>query len=179
MAVFEHKGKYIYYQLSLDQSKPILVILNGIMMNVHSWDIFIEELEHDFSVLRFDMYDQGQSTKMNEDYNQDLQVNLLRDLLDYLKISKAHLVGISYGASIALQFAIKYPNYLDRLVVANVVANTNKWLKAIGDGWNEVAKSRNGEAYYNITIPYIYSPHCYESRIEWMENRKQILVPIF
>jgi pimeloyl-ACP methyl ester carboxylesterase len=125
------------------------------------------------------MLDQGKSTFMSEQYTQELQVETLYAFLNYLKILDVNLVGISYGASIALQYACKYPNRVKKLVLANAVAKTSKWLKAIGDGWNEVAKSRNPEAYYNITIPYIYSPQFYTKNIEWMEKRKAFLYPLF
>ena len=42
-----------------------------------------------------------------------------------------------------------------------------------------MGRTRDGEAYYNITIPYIYSPQFYTKRLQWMKNRKKILIPIF
>jgi len=180
MSIFNYKNKDIYYRLEgNDKSESVIVILNGIMMNVHSWDIFMDKFGKDHKVLRFDMFDQGLSSKMDEDYTQDIQVELLKKLLEHLNISKVNLVGISYGGSIALQFVVKYPLYVNKMIVANAVSMTKPWLKSIGDGWNEVAKSRNGLAYYNITIPYIYSPEFYNTQIEWMEDRKKILVPLF
>jgi pimeloyl-ACP methyl ester carboxylesterase len=125
------------------------------------------------------MVDQGKSSTVDYQYTQELQVEVLKGLLDHLQLQKVHIVGISYGASISLQFAAKFPNYIDKMVVANVVAKTSPWLKSIGDGWNKVGKSRDGEAYYHISIPYIYSPQFYQKRLTWMENRKKILVPIF
>ena len=103
----------------------------------------------------------------------------MRELLIHLNIKKVNLVGISYGASVALQFAVKYEKHINKMVVSNVVAKTSKWLKAIGDGWNAVALTRDGEAYYNISIPYIYSPQFYSKQIDWMEERKKILIPLF
>lgn len=64
-------------------------------------------------------------------------------------------------------------------MVFNATAHTSSWLKAIGDGWNAVAKHRDGEAYYHITIPYIYSPRFYQENLAWMEARKKLLVPLF
>ncbi|MBN2605224.1 MAG: alpha/beta hydrolase [Bacilli bacterium] len=181
MSIFMYKDRPIKYIIDgdLSSTKNIIVILNGIMMSCLSWEAFIQPFSKENTVLRFDMFDQGETAKQTEQYTQDIQVELLKSLLDYLKIKKVNLMGISYGASIALQFAVKYQEYIDKMVVANVVGKTSPWLKAIGDGWNEVAASRNGEAYYNITIPYIYSPQFYTKEIKWMENRKKILIPLF
>lgn len=181
MSFYNHKGRKIYYVVDGDlrSNKPIIVILNGIMMSTVSWNIFVESFTENNTLIRFDMYDQGQSEKLNDNYTQEIQVELLKDILVYLGIEKVNVVGISYGASIALQFVSKYPKKVGKLVVANVVAYTSPWLKAIGDGWNEVALSRNPLAYYNISIPYIYSPQFYIENIKWMDERKNILLPIF
>jgi pimeloyl-ACP methyl ester carboxylesterase len=181
MSTFTYKNKEIYYIVdgAIEQDKPVIVLLNGIMMSTVSWDGFKDAFSKQTTLLRFDMLDQGQSSRMDKQYKQDIQVDLLYELLHHLDIKKANIVGISYGASIALQFAIKHPTLVEKLVIANAVAKTSDWLKAIGDGWNQVAETRNGLAYYNITIPYIYSPQFYTTNIAWMEQRKKLLVPLF
>lgn len=179
MPHFEYQDKQIFYSFDGDKNNPVLVILNGIMMSTLSWDPFIEDLAKEYYILRLDMLDQGQSSKMSSNYTQKIQVDMIKALLDYLDLTKVHMLGISYGGSIALQFAANYLEYLDKLLLFNIVAYTSPWLKAIGDGWNAVAESRNGEAFYHITIPFIYSPQFYTQRLDWMEARKKILVPIF
>ncbi|MFH5882061.1 alpha/beta fold hydrolase [Liberiplasma polymorphum] len=179
MAIFNYNNDAIFYQIDGDGNKPHLLLLNGIMMSTKSWDSFVQPLTDHFTLLRVDLYDQGQSTKKTDYYTQSIQVDLIKALLDELKIKKLHITGISYGGSIALQFATKHQEMIDKMIVLNAVAKTSKWLKAIGDGWNEVAKTRNGLAYYHITIPFIYSPMFYNFNHEWMENRKKLLIPIF
>lgn len=179
--ILEYKNYKIHYQVDGDitNSKETLIILNGIMMSTVSWDVFVDAFTENNVLIRYDMIDQGESTKVDFQYTQELQVEILNALIDHLKLEKTNLVGISYGASVALQYSCKYPDKVNKLVIANGVAKTSPWLKAIGDGWNQVAKTRDGEAYYNITIPYIYSPQFYTKNVEWMENRKKLLVPLF
>lgn len=181
MSVFSHDSYEIHYIVDGDvkSGKEIIVLLNGIMMSTMSWEIFKKSFTEHTVLIRYDMIDQGSSSKVDYQYTQALQVDVLKALLDHLQLDTVNIVGISYGASVALQFAAKHQEYVRKLVVANVVAKTSPWLKAIGDGWNQVGKTRNGEAYYNITIPYIYSPQFYTKRLQWMENRKNILIPIF
>jgi len=181
MSILKYKIYDINYFVDGDLSsdKEIIIILNGIMMSSKSWEIFIEPFTEKNVLIRYDMFDQGESSKLDYDYTQEIQVELLKHLLNHLKIEKINIVGISYGASIALQFASKYEKYINKMVIANVVSKTSPWLKAIGDGWNAVASTRDGLAYYNISIPYIYSPQFYTKNIEWMENRKEFLIPLF
>ncbi len=179
MSTMTFQGKKVFYTLDGDPTKPTLVILNGIMMSHKSWDAFMPSLGNLFHIVRFDFLDQGLSDKMVEPYGQAIQVDLLKALLDHIEQSSIHLVGISYGGSIAMQFAAKYPSYVRRMVLFNAAAHTNAWLRDIGRGWNEIAKTKNGLAYYHATIPYIYAPTFYTSKFEWMENRKEKLLPVF
>lgn len=41
----------------------------------------------------------------------------LKTFLDELHIEKCHLLGFSDGGNVALQFSLKYPQYIDRLVL--------------------------------------------------------------
>jgi len=181
MSILRYRDYSIYYCIDGDitENKPVIIILNGIMMSTLSWEQFKTAFSAQNTLVRFDMLDQGASSKALEGYTQEIQVDILYHLIEELQLKQVSLVGISYGASIALQFSVKYPDLVSKLVVANAVMKTSSWLKAIGDGWNQVAKTRDGLAYYNISIPYIYSPSFYIKNIEWMENRKKILIPIF
>ena len=179
MATFQFKEHAIHYELDGHSDKPVLVLLNGIMMSTRSWDMFVEAFMPHVRLLRVDLLDQGQSAHMDSPYTQALQVDLLQSLLTHLQINQVHVAAISYGGSVALQWAARNDDRIKRLVLFNAVAKTSPWLKAIGQGWNAVARSRDAEAYYHITIPFIYSPDFYTRNLAWMEARKVKLLPIF
>ena len=179
MAELTFQNKKVFYTLDGNQNNPPLVILNGIMMSHKSWEPFIPVLKNYFHIIRFDFLDQGLSEKMDEDYDQSLQVELLKALLDHLELSKIFLVGISYGGSIAMQFAAAYPAYLNRMALFNAAAHTNTWLRDVGRGWNEIAKTKNALAFYHATIPYIYAPTFYTNNMDWMDKRKDTLLQVF
>lgn len=174
---FEFENKTVYYDIK-GEGKPIL-LLNGIMMSTLSWEPFVTSFTKSNTLIRLDFLDQGQSAKMQEPYTQDIQVRLVKSLLDFLKISKISIAGISYGSEIAVSFAVRYSEYIDRLLLFNTAVKTTAWLKDIGRSWIAVGKTRDGEAYYNTTIPIIYSSRYYQEKIEWMEQRRQKLIPIF
>jgi len=178
MSVFPFKGKEVFYVVDGDAKRPAVLILNGIMMSHKSWAPFLPELTRHFRVIRLDMLDQGLSSKMEEPYTQALQVEMLAAFCRHFG-EKVHIVAISYGGSVALQLAARHPECIDRMVLLNAAAKTTPWLRDIGRGWNEVARIKNAEAYYHITIPYIYSPGFYTRKIDWMEARKEKLMPLF
>jgi len=177
MAFLKLNNKKIYYEVHGD-GEP-LVILNGIMMSHKSWVAFIPELSKKYKVILLDFLDQGNSDKMDSSYKQDLQVEVVKAVLDELKINNANILGISYGGEVGLQFVLKYKKYVNKLLLFNTTSYTNPWLEDIGRGWINTAKYNDPEAFYNVTIPIIYSQNFYEKNIDWMNRRKAILEKIF
>jgi pimeloyl-ACP methyl ester carboxylesterase len=70
------------------------------------WDDQFNILGRQFRVVRYDQRGFGKSTAPQEAYS---PVGDLLQLLDYLKIEQAHLVGNSMGGGLALDFALKHP----------------------------------------------------------------------
>lgn len=178
MAFFDFEGKKVYYEVHGDRGEPLL-ILNGIMMSTNSWKPHIKNLSKNNVAIFVDFLDQGQSSRMTESYDHAIQVRLLDALIDVLPYDKVSIMGISYGGEIAIQYAVEHPQRVRRLVLANAAGRTSDWLRKIGDGWNEVARSHSGLAYYLTTIPVIYSTGFYEREAAWMERRESTLVEYF
>ncbi len=179
MSIFKYQDKDIFYEIDGLEKNPKLLILNGIMMSTRSWNPFIDTLKEHFQVIRLDFFDQGQSAKLDHEYTQQIQIDLIKALLDSLSIKKVNIAGISYGGEVALLFAVHYQDYVSRLMLFNSSAYTNPWLKDIGDGWIKAGSTRDGQLYYKTTIPVIYSSKYYEEKLEWMQNREKVLVPVF
>ncbi len=172
MPYFEYEGKKVYYE-TYGQGKPI-VLLNGIMMSTASWNEFKDVFSANNQLVLVDFLDQGKSDKMGDTpYTQAIQVEVIKTLLDELKLKKANIIGISYGGEVALQFSVKYEDYVDRLVLFNTTGKTSNWLRDIGVGWNRSADDALN--YYCTTIPYIYSPVFYGEKGDWMDGRKELL----
>ncbi len=178
MSEFNFKNNIIHYEV-YGEGKP-LIILNGIMMTTKSWEIFKTAFSKNNKLILVDFLDQGASCRMTESYTQKDQVEVLRELYNELGIDKASLCGISYGGEVAIQFAIKYGDLVDKLVLSNTAGRTSPWLRDIGNAWNAAGENENcGQQYYLTAIPVIYSPKFYEDRLDWMKNREKILVPYF
>lgn len=178
MAEFLFEGRKVYYEIHGDHGQP-LMILNGIMMSTGSWKNFIPDFSRNNICILVDFLDQGQSARMTESYDHSIQVRLLEALMQQLPFEKVSIMGISYGGEIAIQFALAYPHRVRRLVLSNTCGRTSSWLKKIGDGWNEVAKTGSGYAYYLTAIPVIYSTRFFEEQAAWMDNREAFLTEYF
>lgn len=176
MAYFDFEGKNIYYE-RYGEGKPLL-LLNGIMMSCVSWAEFVEPFSACNTLILVDFLDQGRSARMTgETYTHDIQVEVVHALLEHLGLKKVSIMGISYGSEIALQFALKYQEYTERLILFNTTAATGPWLGDIGDAW--ILAENDPDAYYLTTIPVIYSPSFYKEKNEWLNQRRELLRPVF
>ncbi|MCL2864386.1 MAG: alpha/beta hydrolase [Lachnospiraceae bacterium] len=179
MPFAKYNDKKIYYEVHGELNSEPLLMLNGIMMSHASWHLFIPALIKEHTLILMDFFDQGQSDQMMVAYEQDIQVEAIKAVLDDLKLKKVNLCGISYGGEVAMHFALKYQDSIRKLLLFNTTAYTNPWLRDIGRGWNQAAEKNDSELFYNITIPIIYSPIFYSKNIEWMNQRKEFLYHIF
>ena len=178
MAEFTFDGYRVHYETYGTAGEPI-ILLNGIMMSTASWKPFIDDFTRHNTLILVDFLDQGQSQRMEKPYDHSIQVKLLDELIERLWYNAVNIMGISYGGEIAIQYALAHPQRVRRLILANTCGRTSPWLKKIGDGWNEVAKTGSGHAYYLTTIPIIYSTQFFEDRADWMESREAYLTEYF
>ena len=96
---------------------PIL-LFNGASDNMDAWDpSFLSSLSSNHTVIVFDSRGIGNTTTGSKPYSMQLLANDTAGLLDALKIQKADVLGYSLGAFITQQFAISYPDKVNRLIL--------------------------------------------------------------
>lgn len=171
--ILEVKSHKIHYEVH-GEGKP-LIILNGIMMSTLSWHQFLEPLK-DYQVILMDFIDQGQSSN-GSGYNHSDQVAVVKSVVDALSLDEVNVLGISYGAQIALQYAIQYP--VDQLMICNAALHTTSWLSDIGKAWSLAGEKGDPELFFHVTIPYIYSHNFYNQSYDWISSRKETLLEVF
>jgi 3-oxoadipate enol-lactonase len=168
--VFEELG--IYYEIH--GQGPPLVLLNGIMMNTLSWAEHIEKLKDRFQLIVYDMRDQGRSSRLQEGYGNGVHAEDLKRLLDHLHLPRVHLWGLSYGGQVALIFTLRHPERVDKLVLSNTSAHVDQYLLSLGEQWKRAARLYDGEAFFDLALPPIYSRDFYNRRYDWLEDRKKL-----
>ena len=92
-----------------------IVLHHGNAKNGRLWYAWPPLLARQYRVIRVDARGFGRSTVPAPDsYDWSLEgfAGDLRNLLDYLEVDKAHLIGETIGGTIALQFAYQYPERL-------------------------------------------------------------------
>lgn len=98
---------------------PDLVMLHGLTGNLAMWHLRVVPLLRPFfRILTYDLRGHGYSDCPPTGYTTVDMAKDLTELLDVLAIPQASLVGHSYGADVALSFAILDPQRVAKLVAA-------------------------------------------------------------
>jgi pimeloyl-ACP methyl ester carboxylesterase len=108
----EVNGTRLYYE-SMGEGRAV-VLVHGGLVDSRLWDAQMRPLSKRFRVVRYDIRGYGRSPAPTGEY---YPLEDLRALLDYLKIDKATLVGLSLGGIIAADFALEHPARVERLVL--------------------------------------------------------------
>jgi pimeloyl-ACP methyl ester carboxylesterase len=72
---------------------------------------------NEFSTLTYDLLGHGNSELKNDEVTLNDFSNQLKSLLDFLNIKKINLIGFSLGSLIAIDFTLKFKEYLDTLTL--------------------------------------------------------------
>jgi poly(3-hydroxyalkanoate) depolymerase len=97
--------------------RPPLLLCNGIGVSLELFEPFVDALDPQRPVIRFDMPGIGGSPAPVVPYHLVTLPSLLAGLLDQLGYEQADVLGISWGGGLAQQFALSRPDRVRRLVL--------------------------------------------------------------
>ena len=98
------------------QGKP-LILLHGNGENCDYFEHQIPCFARDYRVIAIDTRGHGQSPRGDKPFTIKQFAEDLHDFMDEKAIGKAILLGFSDGGNIALTFALKYPERVDKMIV--------------------------------------------------------------
>ncbi len=98
-----------------------LMFIHGFGSKKESFMAQIPALSEKYKVIYFDSRGAGKSERPNLPYSMEMFADDIKGLMDYLKIEKTHLLGFSFGGMISLNFILKYPNSVNKLILINTL----------------------------------------------------------
>jgi len=109
----ESNGARVYYEVE-GSGEPVVLIHAGVA-NLRMWDDQAAALRDTYRVIRYDTRGYGRTETDAVEFSNRADVAAL---LDHLGVESAHVVGLSRGGMIALDFALEFPDRVRSLVVA-------------------------------------------------------------
>lgn len=142
---FDSNGVRIRYQVT-GKGAPV-VLIHGFGETLERWQSagVVSALSPHFQVITFDVRGHGSSGKPRDpkSYGTELAADVVR-LLQHLNVDKAHIVGYSMGAMVALDFAILHQDEALSVILG-------------GAGWNPPEAldefRKQAEAFERGTVP--------------------------
>ncbi len=98
--------------------KP-LIILHGLFGSADNWFSISKELKDSYTLYLVDQRNHGDSPHA-EEWDYDVMVEDLKELMESEKLGKAFLMGHSMGGKTAMNFALKHPEKVEKLIVADI-----------------------------------------------------------
>lgn len=114
---------------------PPIVLVHGIATSLESWRLIVPALVQDYRVITLDLPGFGRSERPKSMPDLGEISALIVGFLDGLGIPRASLVGNSLGGLITLETALRYPERVARLILANSLGLGRE----IGAFWRLVA----------------------------------------
>lgn len=109
------KNTSTYYETYGTQTP--LVLIHGLSGNSSAWRLLLPYLEKNFQLICYDMRGSGQTRFDGKAFSISDLADDLAALLDFLNINKAHILGHSMGGTIAQNFAARYPEKTNQLIL--------------------------------------------------------------
>jgi pimeloyl-ACP methyl ester carboxylesterase len=151
-------GTTLYYEMK-GEGFPTVLVSGGGILDRRGWDKEFEQLSRHYNTIRYDVRGIGKSARPTGPFShgEDLYA-----LLSFLRVPHAHVIGLSAGAAIAIDFAIAHPDMVDHLVLASPGlsndATAKENLQSLA-GLAELVKSQGIEHAIDLTLstPFVVS----------------------
>jgi len=116
MPYIQSNGINICYEIS-GNGYPLLII-SGTGADLRTPRAQVTDIDKNFTVLRYDQRGLGRTETPVPPYSMEDYGNDAAALLSALDITKANVIGISFGGMVAQHLTLKHPNMVNKLVLA-------------------------------------------------------------
>ena len=121
-------GMQVYYEVS-GAGEP-LIVLHGAYMNIPSMGAIIPMLAKTHKVYALELQGHGRTTDIDRPITYPNLADDVAAFMDAVGLPKADVFGYSMGAAAGLQFAIRHPDKVNKLVAASVAYDARGWQPA-------------------------------------------------
>ena len=129
-----------FYVYNNKEQSITIVFIHGVGLTYEIWQPQLNFFNN-YSNLSYDILCHGKSSLTKQNISFDDFSEQLIDLVDELKIEKIHLVGFSIGSLIARNFATKYGDRLQSLILlGSIYKRSEKQQKIVNERFEQAKK---------------------------------------
>ncbi len=175
---FNYKNVQIRYTSTGKGS--VLVLLHGFLENLTMWNNIIPELAKRNRVITLDLLGHGESGNLGYIHTMEDQAQMVKAVLNHLRLRRYFLSGHSLGGYISLAFAESYADTIKGICLMNSTAIADNKEKRINRDRAIVAVKRNYKMVVKVAIPNLFEAKnrkIYKKEIELLIDEALHLSP--
>ncbi len=125
-----------------------------------------------FTCISVDMRGSGESDKPAGAYSMELFSDDIAALMQAIGVERAHISGLSLGATTGLWLASKYPQRVKSLSVHSGWTKTDPFLTVVVEGWRTIAKGLGDvtEMVVQGIFPWCFTPDLYAAKPDYIDQ---------
>jgi 3-oxoadipate enol-lactonase len=156
---------------------PTLVMHHGIGASHHIFDAWLPALGLTHRILRFDMRGHGESERPDATaLDMDRLADDLLAVMDAAGVRRAHLLGESIGATIALLAALRTPDRFVSLTVSNG-AHVGASIESVS-GWRSMIEDKGMAAWSDFMMEGRFAPDAIDQTAwRWFRDQQATACP--
>jgi len=130
-----------------------------------------------FTCFSVDLRGAGLCSKPEGVYTTELLADDVAAFMQAAGIGRAHIFGVSLGASTGTWLAAKYPERVKTLQLHSAWDKTDPFLRVIVQGWRIMAEGLNSVAEMVIAgiLPFCFTPEMYAARPDYVDALAQFV----
>jgi len=166
------KYKNINLHYTVQGTGSAIVLLHGFLENTTMWDEIIPQLAKNNMVICIDLLGHGKTGNLGYIHSMEIQAEMVRFILNHLKIKKYILIGHSMGGYVSLALAELYPKNIRGICLMNSTAQPDDDEKIKNRDRTIKAVKKYPETFVRLAIPNLFSE---ENRSKFIPEIKLII----
>jgi len=148
-----------------------LICINGAQMTMGTWGQFIKRFSNKYRVVLFDFPHQGSGELLSEPYRLsfDEQLECIEKVINKIsEYDSLYVFGASWGAVLALAYAARHPDKVEKQILGSCAIKSNKQLDNLVDKGIEYYRNEEGSRVAELLASELGGsiPDAYRQQIE-------------
>lgn len=143
-AYLECDGAKIYYEVTGNENRPVLLLLHGGFGNIEDFNTILPDLSQQFKIIGIDSRGHGKSTLNSTPLTYERIQKDVELILAHLGINKLSIIGFSDGGIVAYRLASMTSLHIEKLVtigaywhLKNAESVKEIFLKITAESWRK------------------------------------------
>lgn len=161
----------LYYE-SHGKGEP-LVLLPDLGYDVTSLWAQVPRLSQEFRCIAIDNRGVGRSSKPSSPYTIKLLAEDVINVLDHIRIERAHFFGVSMGGAIAQEIAINYPERVGKMALLASWPRADRYLTSLFELFRDVKRSVDPLTFEREVALWSFTRDYFDEHYDDLEKRQR------